>query len=109
MSRLADRLTARWWAGLFAALALLMSGAVIGLVGEADRSPSPTDTLAAGSDSAAAAELRERLPRSDDSAAVVLFSRDSDALTESDRAVIAERVAELPGATGMLISPRKLR
>ena len=101
MSHLADRLTARWWAGLFATIALLLSGAVIGLVGEAESSPSPTDTLAAGSDSAAAAELRERLPRSDDSAAVVLFSRDAEALTESDRAAIAERAAELPGATGM--------
>ncbi|HEY9497379.1 MAG TPA: MMPL family transporter, partial [Intrasporangium sp.] len=101
MSRLADRLTARWWAGLFATIALLASGAIIGVVGDAERSPSPTATLAVGSDSAAAVELRERLPRSDDSSAVVLFSRDSDPLTESDRAVIAERAAQLPGATGM--------
>ena len=74
MSRLADRLTARWWAGLFATIALLASGAIIGVVGDAERSPSPTATLAVGSDSAAAVELRERLPRSDDSSAVVLFS-----------------------------------
>ena len=39
MSRLADRLTARWWAGLFAAVALLASGAIIGVVGNAERSP----------------------------------------------------------------------
>ncbi|HEX6056671.1 MAG TPA: MMPL family transporter, partial [Intrasporangium sp.] len=105
MSRLADRLTARWWAGLFAAIALLASGAVIGLVGDAERSPSPTASLAVGSDSAAAVDLRERLPRSDDSTAVVLFSRDSGPLTGGDRAAIAERAAQLPGATGMPAIP----
>jgi RND superfamily putative drug exporter len=105
VSRLADRLTARWWAGFIATIALLLSGAVIGLVGDAERTSSPTDTLAAGSDSAAAVELRERLPRSNDSTAVVLFSRDDGPLTEADRAVIAERAARLPGATGMPTVP----
>ncbi|GAA6526208.1 MMPL family transporter [Intrasporangium sp. DVR] len=105
MSRLADRLTARWWAGLIATIALLASGTVIGLVGDADRTPRVTDTVAAGADSTSAAELRERLPQSNDSTAVVLFSRDGAPLTQEDRTAIAERAASLPGATGMPAVP----
>ncbi|MDV3223375.1 MMPL family transporter [Intrasporangium sp.] len=105
MSHFAARLTARWWAGIIATLALLASGAVIGLVGDAERSPSPTDSLAASSDSAAAAELRERLPESDGSTAVVLFSRDGAPLSRADRAIIEERARQLPGATGMPAVP----
>lgn len=105
MSRLAERLTARWWAGLIATLALIASAAVIGMVGDADRTAQVTDTLAVGADSTKAAELRERLPQSNDTTAVVLFSRDGAPLTDEDRAAIQQRAASLPGATGMPAVP----
>ncbi|EWT07458.1 membrane protein [Intrasporangium chromatireducens Q5-1] len=98
--RLTSRLTARWWAGAIALLALLLSGLVIGVVGQAERSPSATDSLPIGSDSSAAAALRERLPQQDESSAVVLFSRDGTALSDADRTAIGTKVQSLTNAQG---------
>ena len=58
MARIADLVTRRWVAGLFALAALLSAGAVIGVVGQAEQPPSSTTALPLGSDSLAAAELR---------------------------------------------------
>ncbi|HET7399848.1 MAG TPA: MMPL family transporter [Intrasporangium sp.] len=91
-------ITARWWAGTISLLGLLGTMAVTALVGDAQRSPAPTDVLPIGSDSSAAVALRERLPRSDGSTAVVLFSRPGERLSPSDLALISERASTLPGA-----------
>jgi RND superfamily putative drug exporter len=94
-ARLTSRLTARWWAGSLALLAILLSGLVIGIVGQADRSPSPVDSLPIGSDSAAAAELRGQLPKDDLSSAVVVFSREHSPLTAADRSAISAAMERL--------------
>lgn len=94
-SRLTTRLTARWWAGSLALLAILLSGLVIGIIGQADRSPSPADSLPIGSDSAAAAELRGQLPKDDLSSAVVVFSREDTQLTAADRSAISAAAGRL--------------
>lgn len=95
MRRLVRLTTTRWVAGPLALLVLL--GAMVGaaLLGEADRRPSAADSLPIGSDSAAAAMLRERLPASDGSTAVVLFSRAGQPLSRSDLALVRQRAASL--------------
>jgi RND superfamily putative drug exporter len=100
MAQVAKRITARWWAGTIAVIAILAAGVVIGFVGEADRSPGATDALAEGSDSAAAVQLRERLPKADGSTAIVLFSRDGTPFSEADTGLVQERARSLPGASG---------
>ena len=100
MAQVAKRITARWWAGTIAVIAILAASVVIGFVGEADRSPGATDALAEGSDSAAAVQLRERLPKADGSTAIVLFSRDGTPFSEADTGLVQERARSLPGASG---------
>ncbi len=63
--------------------ALLASGALIGLVGEAERSPAVTDALPDGYDSTTVAELEDQLPSGEGSVAVVLFTADSGSLDAS--------------------------
>ena len=101
----ASRLTRPWTAALVAVLAVLFSGALIGVVGQAEHTPSPLDALPRGSQSAQAAELAEQLPDADASTAVVLFSRDGEALTEQDLAVAAQRLADVPGAEEAQLVP----
>ena len=103
--RLTRRLTARWWAGSIAVLAVLLSGMVIIMVGPADRSPATTDGLAIGSDSAAAATLRERLPRQDQTIAIVLFSRDGQEFTEGDRSSVSDAVGRIDPSGRLPIIP----
>ncbi len=100
MGRIADLVTRRWVAGLLALFALVAAGAVVGLVGQADKPDGTLTALPLGSESRAAAELRQRLPEAQGSAAVVLFARDGR-LTEADTAAIRDRAEALPGATGM--------
>ena len=99
MQRLANLITRRWVAGLLALAALLGAGAVIGIVGQAERGPTTTSSMPVGSDSLAAAELLEEVPEADGSAAVVLFSSDA-ALTPQQLGAIEGLARELPGATG---------
>jgi RND superfamily putative drug exporter len=103
--RITSRLTARWWAGSLALLAILASGVVIALVGPAERAASATDPLPIGSDSAAASTLGERLPDQQESTAVVLFSRGAGALTQADRAVIAAKAARLSAGQRLPLVP----
>lgn len=100
MGRVADLVTRRWVAGILALTALLGAGAVIGLVGQAERPDTSTAQLPIGSDSRAAAELRAELPEAEGSAAVVLFSREDGRLSEADLALVGERSRTLPGALG---------
>lgn len=103
--RVARRITARWWAGLIAVGVLLLSGFVTGLAGDPARQAKPTDPLPVGSDSAAAAELRERLPAAEGSAAVVLFSRTGEPLTEQDQAIAQERATAAAGGAQLPVVP----
>ena len=97
MRGLTDRITRRWWAVAIVILALAGAMGVVGAVGEATRTASTTDALPVGSDSAAAAQLRERLPEVEGSTAVVLFSREGTRLDGADLAAVQQRAAALPG------------
>lgn len=105
MADVAKRLTARWWAGTISIIAILAAGLLIGLLGEAERTASPSDSLPVGSDSAQAVELRERLPTSGGSTAVILFSREGETLSAEDLSLVQQRAASLPGATGAPATP----
>jgi putative drug exporter of the RND superfamily len=99
MGSLAHLITRKWVAGLLALFAILGTGAVIGLVGQAESPATGTAALPNGTDSRQAAELRDQLPQDEGSAAVVLYSSDQ-ALTPDELALVEERARTLPGATG---------
>ena len=99
MGSLAHLITRKWVAGLLALFAILGSGAVIGLVGQAESPATGTAALPNGTDSRQAAELRDQLPEDEGSAAVVLYSSDQ-ALTPDELALVQQRAQSLPGATG---------
>ncbi|NUO36552.1 MAG: MMPL family transporter [Dermatophilaceae bacterium] len=87
----------RWWAVAIVILALAGAMGVTSAIGEATRTAASTDQLPVGSDSAKAAELRDRLPESDGSTAVVLFTRAGGTLSSADVAAIENRARQLPG------------
>ena len=99
MGRFAHLITRKWVAGLLALFAILGAGAVIGLVGQAESPATGTAALPNGTDSRAAAELRDQLPQEEGSAAVVVYSSD-EPLTPDELALVEERARSLPGATG---------
>ena len=70
------------WA--FALVPLVVAIAVTALLGEADRKPSPLDSLPRGADSTVATELQQQLPN-DASTAVALFTADSGRLDAETR------------------------
>lgn len=80
MSRAVDGLvgliTGRRTAWLVVVVGVLLAMVAIGVVGEAERDPQPTDTLAAGYDSTRGVDLQQQLPSEDTAAAVVLFTAD---------------------------------
>ena len=79
MGSFAHLITRKWVAGLLALFAILGAGAVIGLVGQAESPATGTAALPNGTDSRAAAELRDQLPEDEGSAAVVVYSSDAPA------------------------------
>jgi RND superfamily putative drug exporter len=95
-----DRITRKWWAVAIVILALAGAMGVVSAVGEAQRTASSTDALPIGSDSAAALELRDRLPEAEGSTAVVVFSKASGTLSPDDLTAIEARVSQLPAAGG---------
>ncbi|MFC7491701.1 MULTISPECIES: MMPL family transporter [unclassified Knoellia] len=99
MAGLARLITRKWVAGLLALVALVGAGAVIGVLGQAERGPTATAALPIGSDSRAAADLSATLPEAEGSAAVVLFSIDRP-LAPDALALVQERARSLPGASG---------
>ena len=100
MRAVTDRITRKWWAVAIVILALAGAMGVVSAVGEAQRTASSTDALPIGSDSAAALELRDRLPEAEGSTAVVVFSKASGTLSPDDLTAIEARVAQLPAAGG---------
>lgn len=108
MRTIAQRITARRWSVLIAILAILLSGSIIGVLGQAERTPTPLDALPRGYDSTAAAQLAERLPDTGVKTAVVVFSRDGGTcLSTADLAEAGQRVQRLPGATRAPLLPSK--
>jgi RND superfamily putative drug exporter len=84
-----------------ALLALLGSGALIGLAGEAERSPQVTDALPDGYDSTTVAELEDQLPSGEGSVALVLFTADSGTFDEATLGSLQQVYADLAsGAAG---------
>ena len=101
MRAVADRITRTWWAVTIVIVALAGAMAVVGVVGEATRTPTTVDSLPIGSDSAAALQLRDQLPQAQGSTAVVLFTKDSGKLSPSEIGSLQKQFATLPGAGQM--------
>ncbi|MEO5744619.1 MAG: MMPL family transporter [Terracoccus sp.] len=98
MRAVADRITRTWWAVTIVIVALAGALSVVGVVGEATRTPTSVDSLPIGSDSAQALQLRDRLPEAQGSTAVVLFTKDSGTLSPSEIGSLQKKFATLPGA-----------
>ncbi|HCX83975.1 MAG TPA: hypothetical protein DHV14_02315 [Micrococcales bacterium] len=97
-------------AWIVALLPLLIGGALIGGLGQAERERGATDQLPVGADSTQAAELAERLPQQDGSTAVVLFTAagsssadDGAALTPEQLEAIGALVGELAGGQPVVV------
>lgn len=99
MGAVAERITRKWFAIAIVIIALAGAFGVVAAVGDATRTATTVDALPIGSDSAQALALRERLPEADGSTALVLFTKESGSLSETDLAALSERVAALPGAS----------
>ena len=99
MGSFAHLITRKWVAGLLALFAILGAGAVIGLVGQAESPATGTAALPNGTDSRAAAELRDQLPQDEGSAAVVVYSADRP-LTQQELTFVEAAARTLPGAPG---------
>ncbi|HWJ81208.1 MAG TPA: MMPL family transporter [Nocardioides sp.] len=84
------------WA--LAVLPLLLAMALIGVVGEADRTNRTTDGLPEGLDSTEGAALLDRLPDEVTTAAVVLFTADRGTLDERQLGELRSTTADLAGA-----------
>ena len=97
-------LTGRRTAWLVALVPLLLAGALIALLGEAEREARPTDTLPAGYDSTLGTELADALPDEDASVAVVLWSvvegRLPLAQVRAQAAQLGDRVEVVPSEDG---------
>jgi uncharacterized membrane protein YdfJ with MMPL/SSD domain len=66
-------LTSRRWAWLVALVPIAMALVAMVALGEADRSPQPTDSLPDGLDSTRGVVLQERLPESDENTTIVVY------------------------------------
>jgi RND superfamily putative drug exporter len=85
-----------------ALLAVVLSGLIIGVIGQADRTPTATDSLPDGYDSTTVAELGEGFGSSDSSLAIVVFTADEGELApstvERDLTPLLGEVAATAGA-----------
>ncbi len=72
-----------WFVAVFF---LLFAGLVIGIVPEAERNASPTDSIAQGFDSTKVVELSQQFPQEGDATALILW-------TSSDGKLTAEQIA----------------
>lgn len=78
-----------------AVLALLLSGAVIGGLGQAERTPTGLENLPEGYDSTTVTELADDLPSSDGSVALALFTADEGQLDAATITTLNGVYAEL--------------
>ncbi|MBD8869993.1 MMPL family transporter [Nocardioides donggukensis] len=84
-------------AGATLLLALLGALLVLGLVGEAERSPSSLDGLPEGADSTTVVELQDSFPSGEDSTAVVVYAAEDGRL---DEGVVTELRGQLRDIAG---------
>ena len=90
LSRVVVHRSRSWWIGV---LLLLLAGAAIGGLGEAEREAQVTDSLPAGLDSTRVAELEQELPDSGGSSAVVLYTVEEAQLDGATLEVLNDRFA----------------
>jgi len=88
-------LTSRRWSWLVALVPLLLAGALIGLLGEADHDAGPTDSLPRGADSTMAAELRDQLPAEDSQVAIVLWTAEEGELSPEQLTALTQQATAL--------------
>jgi putative drug exporter of the RND superfamily len=101
--------TGRWSAWVVLVVAVLTSGAVLALGGAARVSDDPTAGLPAGTQSTQVARLQQQLPSAQTSPALVVYSRNTVALSAADvQAITAQRVRLAPSADGGEVSPLQL-
>ncbi|CAN5291368.1 MMPL family transporter [soil metagenome] len=94
MHALLGLVTGRRTAWAVALVPLLLTGAAIGLIGEAERTASPLDALPEGRDSTRVVALQEQLP-DNASTAVALFSTDGDRLSGGDLTTLRSLVDDV--------------
>ncbi|HQR25766.1 MAG TPA: MMPL family transporter [Nocardioides sp.] len=90
-----------WWVAIVLVVAAL---ATIGLLGEAERDASTTDTLPEGKDSTAVVELQRQLPQAEGSTAVVLYTADSGALAPAALEELQGRYPATDQGPGLVVS-----
>lgn len=95
MTRLTSFITARSTSWIVLALAVLLAGAIFALGSGGDRETVPGVGLPDSAESARVAVLQEDLPSADATSALLVFSRDGAALTEDDRAAVADAATRL--------------
>jgi len=94
-----------WWVAL---VMIVIALGAIGALGEAERTPSPSDTLPVGADSTTALELQQRLPQGDDSTAIALFTAEQGTLTPDQLAALTATVTEELGSATASAGPPPL-
>ena len=94
MDTLLGSLMRRRRAWVVSVLFLLLGVLLIGMVGQAEREPTATDSMPDGTQSTRVVELQEKFPAGDDSAAIVLFSSD-EPLSPDTLAELQQRFAEV--------------
>jgi len=95
MQRLTRFITSRTTSWIVLVVAVLVSGAIFALGSGADGETSPGVGLPDSVESARVAALQEDLPSADSSAALIVFSRDGDDLTDADITAIAATTGPL--------------
>ncbi len=90
-----------WW---LAPLFLIAAIAVIGGVGQAERTPGPLDNLPEGLDSTTVVELSDQLPEESDSTAVVLYTADEGRLTDQALQELQGRYPASDRGPGLVVS-----
>lgn len=77
------------------ALVMVVLGlGLIGVLGEAERTASPLDTLPVGADSTTVVELSDQLPRNEGSATVIVWSADDGTLSQSQLSGVQQQLVQ---------------
>lgn len=90
-----------WW---LAPLFLVAALAVIGGLGQAERTPSPLDNLPEGMDSTTVVGLSDELPQESGSTAVVLYTADEGPLSADAVTALEQRHPATDRGPGLLVS-----
>jgi RND superfamily putative drug exporter len=85
-----------------AVLGLLAMTLTIGLLGEAELQPQPTDTAPVGADSTRVVELQEKFDSGEDATAVVLYATEEGQLTRADVRALQRQFVQATGSRAPL-------